>query len=449
MDLNNFKQKLFNKGREYGLQDMELFNNSSKSFDLRVFEQEIDHYAINEDEGISFRAVFDDKIGYAYTEKLDQDSIDFLLKDVKQNANIIDKKEEKIYNGSNNYRKLNKYAPALNNIESKDKIELVKSLEQAAFDKDDRVTAVNHCVYSDLEFKNSITNSKGLDLSFKNNIAYLYISVVAKDSGDVKTAFKFDLTQDFNEFDPKQLAGEAVEEAVSLFGAESLPSDKYPVILRHDVAAKMLSTFSSTLSAEKVQKGMSLFKGKLGEKVASKKVTIVDDPFLDKGFCSTPFDGEGVATYKKNIVDNGNLTTYLHNLKTADKAETKSTGNAYRGSHKSYIDIAPTNMYLKPGMKSYQELIKSIDKGVIIINVQGLHAGANPVSGDFSLSASGYVIENGAIARPVEQITIAGNFIDLLKDIEELGRDLRMNLPGSSHIGAPSLKIKALDIAGE
>ena len=106
-------------------------------------------------------------------------------------------------------------------------------------------------------------------------------------------------------------------------------------------------------------------------------------------------------------------------------------------------------MYLKPGMKSYQELIKSIDKGVIIINVQGLHAGANPVSGDFSLSASGYVIENGAIARPVEQITIAGNFIDLLKDIEELGRDLRMNLPGSSHIGAPSLKIKALDIAGE
>ena len=449
MNINKFKETLFNRGMDHGFSQMELFKNGNKSFDLRVFEQQIDHYEINENEGIGLRAIFEGKVGYAYTEKINNKAIEELLQNVKQNAEITDKQDEEIFPGSNNYRDLNTYSQNLKKIKTADKIDLVKSLENKAFERDERVSAVNYCIYSDSEFKYSIFNTHGLNLSHKNNIAYLYLSVVVNDNDNIKTCAKHEITQDYSEFEPEALAHKVVDEAVSLLGARSIPSEKYPVILRHDVAAELLSAFSSPFSAENVQKGMSLFKDKLGEKVADENLTIIDDPFLKKGFAATPFDAEGVATVKKNVIENGVLTTYLHNLKTAKKDGVKSTGNAYRGSHKSYIDIAPTNMYIKPGETGYDKMINSINKGVLITKLQGLHAGANSVSGEFSISASGYFIEKGDIKNPVEQITIAGNFLDLLKNIEIIGEDLKMGLPGTSHIGSPSIKVRELDIAGE
>ena len=221
------------------------------------------------------------------------------------------------------------------------------------------------------------------------------------------------------------------------------------MILRRDIAAKFLSTFSSTLSAENVQKGLSLFKDKIGKKVAASDFNLIDDPFLKGGFNSTPFDGEGVATRKKEVIKDGKLTTYLHNLKTAKRAGVESTGNAYRSSHKSSVGIAPTNMYIEEGDYSYEDIIKATDKGIIITEVQGLHSGANTISGDFSLGALGFLVENGEITRAVEQITISGNFIDMIKDIDMIGNDFEMGLPGKGHFGSPSLRIESLDIAGE
>lgn len=449
MEFIEFREKLFSKGKEIGFSDMEIFQNESNSFDLRVFKQEIDHYSINEDSGLSFRGVYDGKIGYSYTEKLDESAVDMLLESAKQNAEIIDKKEEEIFSGSDNYKEMKLYHDELNQISSEDKIDLVKSMEKYAFDCDERVEAVNYCLYSDMEFSQEISNSKGLELSFENNIAYLFLSVVAREDKEVRSAGKFQITQDFAELDPEDIAKRAVKEATSLFGASSLKSGSYPVILRRDIALDILSTFSSTLSAENVQKGLSLFEGKLGKKVGSDDLNLIDDPFLAGGFNSTPFDGEGVATEKKHVIKDGKLTTFLHNLKTARRAGVKTTGNAYRGSHKSSVGIAPTNMYIKPGDSSYDQLVESIDQGVVIIEVQGLHSGANAVSGDFSLGASGYYIKDGKIERPVEQITISGNFLDLLKDVVMIGDDFELGLPGQGHFGSPSLKISFLDIAGE
>ena len=344
---------------------------------------------------------------------------------------------------------MNLYNNKLNKIEPEQKIELLKSLEKYALEADDRVKSVNRCVYSDMEFNQKIINSNDLNLSFKNNISYLYLSVVVEEGDDVRSAGKFQITHDFSKFNPEKIALNAVNEATSLLGATTIKSDSYPVILRNDIAAKILATFSSTLSAENVQKGLSLFVNKLGEKVAANNFNLIDDPFLKEGFNSRPFDGEGVATMKKAVIKEGKLTTYLHNLKTAKKDEVETTANAYRGSHKSSVGISPTNMYIAKGDNSYDDLIQSIDKGLIIISVQGLHSGANSISGDFSLGASGYLIKNGEIDRPVEQITISGNFMDMLKDIDMIANDLKMDLPGRGHFGSPSIKIKALDIAGE
>ena len=449
MKLESFKDKLFKKAEEYGFENAEIYMNEANSFDLRVFKQEIDHYSINEDEGLSFRGIYDGKMGYSYTEKLEESSINMLLEDAQQNAKIIDKKEGEIFSGSENYKKMNLYNDELNSVSPEEKIEIVKSLEKFAYDEDDRVQAVNYCLYSDSEFSQKIINSKGLNLSFANNIAYLFLSVVAKEGDEIRSANKFQITQNFSDFNPKDIASKAVEEATSLFGATSIKSGSYPIILRNDIAAKILSTFSSTLSAENVQKGLSLFVDKIGDKVAGNNFNLIDDPFFEDGFNSTPFDGEGVATRKKEIIKDGVLTTFLHNLKTAKRAGVESTGNAYRNSHKSSVDIAPTNMYIDKGEYSYDELIKSIDEGVVIIDVQGLHSGANSVSGDFSLGAFGYYIKNGRIEHPIEQITISGNFLQMLKDIEMVGNDLKLGLPGKGHFGSPSIKIKELDISGK
>ncbi|MGM0410170.1 MAG: TldD/PmbA family protein [Bacillota bacterium] len=449
MNLEKFKKKILDKAENFGFESSEIFINESNSFDLRVFQQEVDHYSINEDKGLSFRGLYNGKLGYSYTEKIDENSIDLLLENAKQNAEIIDKEEGEIFSGSKDYKKLDLYNPDLDNINSEEKIQIVKELEKYAFDEDERIEAVNYCMYSDLEFEQGIINSKNLDLNFKNNISYLFLSVVAKENDEIRTANKFQITDDFSSFDPKKIAKEAVKEATSLFGAKTIKSGSYPVILRNDIAAKILATFSSTLSAENVQKGLSLFVDKIGEKVGSDKLNLIDDPFLEGGFNSMPFDGEGVATRKKEIIKDGELKSYLHNLKTAKKAGVDSTGNAYRSSHKSSVDIAPTNMYIEEGNRSYEELINSIDEGLIIMDVQGLHSGANSVSGDFSLGAFGYYIKNGKIDHPVEQITISGNFIEMLKNIELIANDLKLDLPGRGHFASPSLKIKTLDIAGK
>lgn len=189
-----------------------------------------------------------------------------------------------------------------------------------------------------------------------------------------------------------------------------------------------------------------MLKDKIGEDIGSSKFTLVDDPFASEGFNSSTFDDEGTATKYKKIIDNGNLKTYLYNWKSANKDNVASTGNGFRNSYKSSVSTSATNLYVEKGDKSLDEIFETVDSGVYITDLQGLHSGLNPVSGDYSLSANGYEIENGKIKRPINQITIAGNFFETLRDIEEIGNDLRFSMNG---VGSPAIKVKKLAIAGE
>jgi len=449
MEYNEFKKKIFKQADAAGFSEVELYRNRNASIDLRVFKGEVDHYSLNDDDGIGFRGIYQGKMGFSYTENISETEIDFLVNKARENAEIVDKEEGIIFSEKAEYKELKIDSDDFGEISPEDKIELLKKAEKAAYDYDDRIEVVNYCMYSDMMLEEVMDNTAELELSNNSQLAYMFLSVVAAAGNDKKSSGKVVVKRKFADFNPVELAEEVAEEAVSLLGASSIASGDYPVLLRHDVAGDLLQTFASTLSAENVQKGLSLFEGKLESRVAVDDLTLIDDPFLEEGFRSTPFDSEGYPTRRKEIIKDGILTTYLYNLKTARKDGVESTGNAYRSSHKSYIDISPSNMYIQPGTTAYEDLISSIEEGVLIIDLQGLHAGANSVSGDFSLSAGGFYIKNGSIARPVEQITIAGNFIDLLQDIEIIGKDFKMGLPGSSHIGSPSLKIKELDVAGE
>jgi len=450
MELARFKELVFDRGRSAGFQDMEIYYQSSSDLSVRVYKGEVDRYTLAEAGGYSFRGLYNGQMGYAFTEILDEASVDMLVRDARENAQVIDDEDHPvIFAGSEKYPQYEGFSPSLAAVTAAKKIEVAKAMEAVAYSHDQRVKAVNACMVASGEDHLSIVNTKGLNLNYAGNAAYSYISVVVNEGDDTKTFGRFASFRDIASFDPSAMARGAVEEALGLLGAQTVDSGSYPVLLRWEAAATMLDAFAGIFSAENVQKNVSLLKGKLGGQIATELVSIVDDPLLPEGLYSAPFDAEGVATRTKTVVDQGRLITYLHNLKTAAKDKTESTGNGAKGSYKSSVGIAPTNMFIKPGAKSLADIIRGMERGIVVVDVQGTHSGANPVSGDFSLGALGYLVEGGKIVRPVNQITIAGNFVSMLLDVVAVGNDLNFGFPSDSLIGSPSLLIKDLAVAGK
>ena len=241
-------------------------------------------------------------------------------------------------------------------------------------------------------------------------------------------------------------AKEAAEKTLFMLGAEPVKSGVYRTIFDPYAMGDLLGVFSGIFSSENAQQNMSLLAGREGEKIASDVVTLVDDPLLKGGFESRAFDDEGVACRTLNVVEDGVLRTLLYNLKTARKAGVKSTGSARKAGYAAPVRVAPSNFFFKPGTKSLDELMQDVGEGLVITEVGGLHAGANPMSGDFSLIAEGYTVHEGKKDRPVEQITVAGNFYELLKSIRAVGSDLVF--PGGG-IGSPSVDVGELRVSGK
>lgn len=450
MNKKQFIDKLFLDGKEAGFEEMEVYISSNNELEIMVFKGEISNYSISDEEGLSFRGLYNGKMGYSYTEKIDESTIKLIINEAIENSQIIDSQDEEyIFAGSDNYQQVNTYNEESEIVSTDKKIDFVLKMEEEGLKQDKRVDTISYCLLSDSTNSTMIVNTKGLNLESKKNQYIAYLSAVIKEDNDIKTGAKYKISKDFNNLSYNKLAKSAIDEGISMLLAKSIESGDYPVILRSDVSANILKSLAVVFSADNVHKGVSLLKGKIGNVVASPIVTLVDDPFMDNGAYTRAFDAEGVASKCKKIIDKGTLKTFLHNLKTAHKDNTKSTGNAYKSSYKAPIDIAPTNMYIEEGNVSFDDMVRTIDKGLVIINVQGLHSGLNTISGDFSLSAYGYEVVDGKINRPVNQITISGNYFDVLKDIEQVSNDLEFTMPGYGYIGSPSIKIRSLSVAGE
>ncbi len=438
---------LFEAGRQAGLSDMEVYVVKSDRFSCKVFEQNVDSYSISVTQGLSFRAVYNGKMGYTYTERCDNTSIPFIISSVIENASILEKDEnEELYSGSDQYVSLNLFNPTLESIPALDKINFLKAVESECFALDSRVKSVDYCSFANETYNVILKNTKGLNLEERRNFAYTYVSVLVSENGQNKTDGDFIISPDFSLYQPKQLAQKIVSSALAQLGSIKIKSGTYPILLRNLVAGDILEAMVNIFSAEAVMKDLSLLKDKIGSLVASPLLTLTDDPHLVDGMGSSSFDGEGVATYPKEVISQGILNTYLHSLTTAKVFGVSPTGNASRASFKSSVSIAPTNMYIKPTQTSFDELVSTMKEGLYITDVQGLHAGLNSISGDFSLSASGFLIENGKITTPIHELTIAGNFFEVLQKIKGIGNDLDF---GPSNIGSPSLWIDSLSVAGE
>ncbi len=448
MDYKDLLNKLIEKGQEK-MDEVEAFLVKNKQLDIEIYKGEIDKYSLAESGGLSFRGSSQGKMGYSYTERLEESALDSLVYEALENSKYIEGSDDEIiFSGSESYEEINHYDDSLNQVPTQDKLNFLINLEKEAYSLDERVFAVNACAYQEFEGERYLVNSKGLDLHDKSNGGAAYISVVVKDNEDTKTGISYRIFYDFSSLDYKEIAKEAVDRATSMLGASNIKSGNYPIIIENTTFANLLSAFTPIFSSDNVQKGLSLLKGKLGEEIASPLLTIVDDPFLKGGFASRNFDDEGTASTFKTMVDNGKLVSFAYNWKTANREGVASTGHASR-SYKGPISIAPTNLYVVNGDLDLDEMMVLADKGLLINNLEGLHSGLNPVSGDFSLSASGYEIKDGKKARPVNQITIAGNLYEVFKNIVAVGNDLKFDLPSNGYIGSPSILVKSLAVSGE
>ncbi|OZU89593.1 peptidase U62 [Virgibacillus indicus] len=447
MELTAFRNKLFAEGESLGLTDIELYYEKQESFSCQIFKGEIDEYESSTVNGVSVRGLYNGKMGYAYTEKLDEESVQFLLESVQENAVLIEDEPEEIFSGDANYKEVDYFSPSLSNITAEDKIAFLKEVEKKIYAYDPRVVQTDYAAIQDQSFEKELFNNKGLTLNDRNNFLSIIFSVVVKEEDEIKSDFYFKITKDFDSLHADEIAKEAVEKSLSYLGGRTYPNKNYPIVFKNSAAAALVSTFVSSFSAEAVQKGQSRLKGKLEEKIASDQVSLSDDPFLPDGIRSGTFDSEGVPTRKLTIVENGKLKTYFHNLKTAKKEGISSTGHGHKPSYKETIGVSPSNFFVIPGEKTYKHLYENLDEGIIITNLAGLHSGANPISGDFSLAANGYYVKDGEIVGPTNLMTIAGNFFEVLNDIEQVASDLEFSpMGGSGYIGSPSLKVKHLAV---
>lgn len=449
MERQYFIDKLFQAAKEAGICECEAYFAMSDDFSVDVLDGQIKEYSAAASSGVCLRGIYQGKMGYASSEQMDEDAIEMLVDSVKENAMLIETDDEStIFEGSSEYKSFNQYNEETANVPAAEKIKAAMELEALVKASDPRVIRTEGCSYASMISEKRIVNSKGLDVSYKAALVGAAAVPIVSENGKVNYAFDMKYAFDKKDVDIEAIAKKAVEEAVRGLNASSVPSGEYKTIFRHDAASMLFATFSGIFSAENARKGLSLLKGREGEKIASEVVTVIDDPLMEGGFASCPFDAEGVATSKKTVIEAGVLNTLLHNLTTAAAMGKTTTGNASKAGYSAPVMVAPTNFYLKPGEKTLEELAEYVGEGLLITSLQGMHSGANQISGDFSLGAKGFRIEGGKITTPVEQITVADNFFELLKKITSVASDLEFRPGMATAIGAPSFLAEKIAVAG-
>lgn len=425
--------------------DIEVILSAVNSFSTKIFKQEIDSFGYSDAKGLGIRVILDKKQGYSYTEKFDEESFKMAVDEAVENAKFNEDTDPAVMD---NYpdvdANLKLYEKKLDEVSVEDKIELAKNLEKYAEAADKRVFSVPYAVYGDSKAYSKIANSKGLNKEEKQNTAFCYVGALSQEKDDKRVGIEFFIGRDFTKIDAKKMAEKSVKKSTDLLGGKPIESGTYAVVFDQDTMATMLGTFDSIFFANSVQQGKSLLIDKMGQKIADAKVSILDDALHPEGANSRHFDSEGYPSQKTVLIDKGILNSYLHNTKTALKDKTKSTGNGSRG-YKGSLEISTSNLILEPGKNNINDLFAAHDKVVEIVALQGMHAGANPISGDFSLSAEGFLYEKGERQHSLKQFTVSGNFLNMLNNVEMIADNFRFN---SSSIGTASVLIKKLAISG-
>ncbi len=444
MNFKDIAHDTLKKSLKAGAGLAEVFIIKSSANKIDVLDQKIESTDSINDFGMGIRIIKDKRLGFSYTADFDPSSIDQTISKAIASAENTPADEFNILpQPADEGSKLDIYDKEINNASIDKKIKIALEIEKTARGFDKRIKKTEKASYSDGESEVIIVNSNKVDISYKSNACGGSVEVIAEEGGLAEVGFGVDLVTKFSSLDPEKIGKEAGKRASELLGAKIIPSQKLALVFDPVVGMQFLGAIASLFSSDAVQKGKSLFKGKIGKTVGSKILSIIDNGRLENAVGSSPFDSEGVPTQETKLIESGTLKAYLYNCYTAAKDKVKSTGNGHRGSFKGLPEIGASNLYIEVGTSSPEDIIKKVKKGLLLKRVMGMHT-VNPISGDFSVGAQGILIEGGKETYPVRGITIAGNLIEMLEKFEEIGNDLRF--VGS--IGSPTFLIPEISISG-
>jgi PmbA protein len=336
--------------------------------------------------------------------------------------------------------------PTQTDVRAEQKVSFTLELERATRTADARIRTVEDAVYSDSEATVAIATSTGIEGIYARTDAWCYSVAIAEDGGDTEVGFDFGLARGLGGLDAEDVARRSADKALGVLGASKIPSARMPVVFDPYTAAQFLGVVASALTGEAVQKGRSLFAGKLGERVAD-SISLVDDGRVDGAPGSAPWDDEGTPTRRTEVIKDGVLTAFLYDLVSARRAGTSSTGNASRAGFKSAPGPAPTNMAFDPTGPTRAEVLASAGRALLVQDFHGVHAGANAVTGDFSVGATGMLLEGGQPTHAVKEVTIAAPMLDILAGIVAVADDRRW-LPFGGSFGGATMLIGEMTVAG-
>ena len=452
MDLARIADDAVKAALAAGASDAEAYVQDSVGREVRIFDGKVESLTDAGQRGLGVRCWIDHRSGYAYGTDLGADGLRAVASGAVEAARVADADEftaapEPVDGTAPDIPEL--VDPSLADWDTERKVELAQAIERAARDADERVIAVETTVYADEEQREALASSTGLAGSWEATSAYAYLQAIAESDGDKQTGLGFGMGRSPETLDPQAIGREGAERAVSLLGAAKPASRTRPVILDPIVAASFVGSIGGTLCADAVQRGRSPFIGKLGEEVGSAALTVTDDAVDPAGLNSSPLDAEGSPRGRTALIETGKLTAYLHDSYTARRqgGGTRTTANASRSGYRSPPTVSTSNLVVAPGEKAFDELLAEADGGVYVTDVAGLHSGVNPVSGTFSVGATGRLISGGALADAADEFTIASDLTSMLKAVAAAGSEARW-VPFGGSVKTPPLLIAEMAIAG-
>ena len=410
-----------------GVDEAEAFAQSVQTSEVVLERAEIQNERIKTQRGIGIRVIKKKKLGFAFTSVLSKESLEQTCRTADSLANVSMPNPEWV--SLPTVAKLPRTPTGIFDAETADMnandvLKLAMKAYDWAKDCDKRVT-IDDGKFSAVSSETVVTNSQGVEADGKGTLVSGYLVCVAKDRGEVSSmALEYDVARSLKDFSPKHIGKVAADRAVASLRPKAVASFTGKILLDCDVAAEiLLQPVVASINADNVQRDRSLWAGKLGEKVASKKLTVVDDGLMPKGIGSSRFDAEGVPCQKTQVITAGKLENFLHNSFTANKEERKSTGNAFRDGYNMLPGIYVSNLVVRTGKKKLDDIIAEVDKGIIVRRFSG---NVRSDSGEFSgVAKQASYIENGEIKYPLKETMVSGNAFQTLKNVVEIGSETR------------------------
>jgi PmbA protein len=432
-----------------GADDAEAYASEESSREIRVHGEEVESLTAATGRGVGVRAWIGNRVGYAYGTDLSEAGIRAIAARAAEAAEAAD---EDGFAGPP--RDAGAAAaveglvdPSVAEWPTERAADLALAVERAALAADDRVVGVEQAVYADATERIAISSSAGADGEFEASSCYAYLQALAEGDDGRETGLGFGLARGPDGLDPVAIGGEGADRATAMIGAGKPESRSCPVVLDPTVAASFIGLLGSTLGADAVQRGRSPLAGRVGEEVAGEAFVLHDDGLDPAGFATAPIDGEGLPRRRTALIEGGRLRTYLYDTYTARRGGEESTASAGRAGYRSQPSVSASNLVVGPGPSSFEELLSEADGGVWISDVAGLHSGVNPVSGVFSVGASGRAIRDGGLAEPLREFTIASDLVSMLRAVLAAGDEPRW-VPFGGSVSTPPLLIGEMAVSG-